>query len=114
MALLGFKCMGLCTGVSDSSTLLFLLAFTLPTPLLALSPRVRSQELQALPRLASGPRNASSSIEGLLNNRCSLSRPVLSSGVGGGVRPPDSRGRALASIWVPAGQGRGPGGDEGL
>ena len=41
------------------------------------------------------------------NNRCLLSRPFHSSGVGGGVQPPGGRGgRALASIWMPAGQGR--------
>lgn len=49
--------------------------------------------------------------EGLQSNSCSLSRPFHKLWVWERVvRPPGSRGRALASIWVPAGQGWGPGG----
>lgn len=50
--------------VRDSSTLLFLLPLPPPPhlPSLAVSPRAVAQEPQALPCLASGPRNASSTI----------------------------------------------------
>lgn len=107
---------GFVSGVSDSSTSPFLFPLTPPLPSLALSPRARPQGLQAQLWLASAP--------GMLPAQSRAYRitgagsPIPSTtlgrggGRGGGGQPPGSRGRALARIWVPAGQGRGPPGDE--
>ena len=54
-----------------------------------------ASKLQALPRLASGRRNASSVIEGLQKNRCSVSRLFHSSRGGRRLSSPQEAGAGL-------------------
>lgn len=104
----------LCWGVTDSPTFPFLSPFTASPTLTSSAPESKATGAAGPAQAGLSPRNTSSPIKGLQNNRCLISCPFLSSEVGGGVQPPGSGGRALASLKVPARQGRGPRGDEGF
>uniref|UniRef100_A0A8P0TPV4 Kallikrein 1 n=1 Tax=Canis lupus familiaris TaxID=9615 RepID=A0A8P0TPV4_CANLF len=110
--------------VRDSSTLCFLSPSHPPHPLTGSVSKSRGPGAPGPALSGLRPQECFQDNQTLQNNRCALSRPLHSTGVGVGVQSPGSRGRALASIWVPAGQGRSPrvgrggagggGGDEGF
>uniref|UniRef100_A0A8I3NM17 Kallikrein 1 n=3 Tax=Canis lupus familiaris TaxID=9615 RepID=A0A8I3NM17_CANLF len=94
--------------VRDSSTLCFLSPSHPPHPLTGSVSKSRGPGAPGPALSGLRPQECFQDNQTLQNNRCALSRPLHSTGVGVGVQSPGSRGRALASIWVPAGQGRSP------
>lgn len=113
---MGFRYMGLCIGgVSDSSTSLFLFPLTPPTPLTGSVPKSKTSRAPGPALAGLSLRNASSTIEGLQNNRCSLSHPFHNPGVGVGGRrwpAPRQQGQGLGQNLGASRAGAGPPGDE--
>ena len=113
----GSRYLELRIGVSDSSTFLFLIPLTPPPPPFAGS-APKSKAPGAPSPALSGFRSQEcfQRDQGADDRTTGAGSPAAvtalraGGGVGVGVQPPGSRGRALASIWVPAGQGWGPGG----